>query len=239
MGAETLGGLWAFETTIAAIASADFWNPVGWVLAIVAVVVLVVIGIVWVVNNWEDIVAYVTWAGESIKSGWNEISETATAIWEDLFPPQAIPIPRLEPITEPIAIPIPVTIPISTPIDTTKPSEGGPWNVYDIHVNVPGDYGDYLRGFPLDPTMIPMKTGDIYKYGRTRYASVLRRYEAFPWANAKEAIILKNLRERKFGAFEWYATRRSEIQSKFIETQLIIAYFGITGKYPPGNTGEY
>ena len=52
-------------------------------------------------------------------------------------------------------------------------------------------------------------------------------------------MILENLISGIFGAFEWYAIRRSEIQSKFIETQLIITYFGITGKYPPGNTGEY
>ena len=63
-------------------------------------------------------------------------------------------------------------------------------------------------------------------------------------SNNKEIGELSELQEQIlisgiFGAFEWYAIRRSEIQSKFIETQLIITYFGITGKYPPGNTGEY
>ena len=72
----------------------------------------------------------------------------------------------------------------------------------------------------------------------TAYPTLLN-YLLSLWANAKEAMILENLISGIFGAFEWYAIRRSEIQSKFIETQLIITYFGITGKYPPGNTGEY
>lgn len=236
MGAEILGGLWAFEATISAIAAADFWNPIGWALAIVAVVVIVVIAVVYVVNHWDDIVAFIEWVGGGIASAWNWICETATDVWDSLTGPVTVPV--AEPVPEAVPIEIPITIPIAVPIDSTKPAEGGPFNVYDVHVVVPGNYGDYIRGI-IDPTSVFLAAGEIYKYGITKYGSVLRRYEAFSWTSPKEMMILENLVSGNFAPYEWYATRRSYAQARFIEAGLITAYLSIRGKLPPGNTGTY
>ncbi|WP_326983210.1 hypothetical protein VUJ46_01295 [Chryseobacterium sp. MYb264] len=178
------------------------------------------------------IVAYIVVKIVELVQGWS--NPTADDVWDDTAPPVAPPIPVPE--TKPLDIPIP--IPLAVPIDKDVPSESGPFNVYDVHVNVPGDYGDYQRGV-ADPDSIFMGAGEIYKYGITKYGSVLRRYEAFSWTSPKEAMILRNLRSGFFGPYEWYAFRRSYAYARFIENGLIAAYFAIRGKLPPGNTGYY
>ncbi|MFP3596920.1 hypothetical protein [Chryseobacterium sp. SIMBA_029] len=191
----------------------------------------------------EALVALVKWIGD-VAIPW--ICETAEAIWDKFVstPPITVPVPEAPPVTvpetKPAPIPVPVPIPITVPIpkDETIPRNRGPWNVYDVHVIIPGDYGDYQRGIP-NPTSVYLVTGEIYKYGRTTYSSVLRRYEAFPWTSFKEAMILENLKNGKFGAVEWYAFRVNLALAIFVETGLISAYEAIRGKYPPGNTGLY
>lgn len=162
------------------------------------------------------IVAYIVVKIVELFQGWS--NPTADDVWDDTAPPVAPPIPVPE--TKPIEIPIP--IPLTVPIDKDVPSESGPFNVYDVHVNVPGDYGDYQRGV-ADPDSIFMGAGEIYKYGITKYGSVLRRYEAFSWTSPKEAMILRNLRSGLFGPYEWYAFRRSYSYARFIENGLIAA----------------
>lgn len=178
------------------------------------------------------IVAYIIYKIVELVQGWT--SETADDVWDDTAPPVEEPIPVPE--TKPIDIPIP--IPLSVPIDKDVPSEPGPFNVYDVHVNIPGDYGDYQRGV-TDPNSVFLGAGEIYKYGITKYGSVLRRYEAFSWTSPKELMILRNLQNGSFGPLEWYAFRRSYAFARFIENGLIAAYFAIRGKLPPGNTGYY
>jgi hypothetical protein len=200
----------------------------GGAIAVLEAIILAIVVVLVIVA-----IAYIVYKVVELVQGW--ISETADDVWEETAPPTAEPIPVPE--TKPIEIPIP--IPLSVPIDKDIPSESGPFNVYDVHVNIPGDYGDYLRGSPDDPTAIFLAAGEIYKYGITKYGSVLRRYEAFSWTSPKEAMILANLRDGAFGAYEWYAFRRSYAYARFIETGLIAAYLGIRGKLPPGNTGYY
>lgn len=180
------------------------------------------------------IVAYIIYKIVEFVQG--QINETADDVWDDTAPPVAEPIPVPE--TEPIEIPIPIPIPLSVPIDKDVPSESGPFNVYDVHVNLPGNYGDYQRGV-TDPDSVFLSAGEIYKYGITKYGSVLRRYEAFSWTSPKELMILRNLQNGSFGPYEWYAFRRSYAYARFIENGLIAAYFAIRGKLPPGNTGFY
>lgn len=229
MPADTLPNLWAFFGATGTVAWADIWNPLGWACAILALITLVVIGIVWVIDNWDEITAFIAPIWEATTS-W--VSETANEIWDYfVVTPKAIPIADSRPITGPL--------PITIPEDIVKPPAGGPWNVYDIHIIKPGIYGDYERGLPDNPTMLMMYPPDIYKYGRTRYATVMRRYEAFPWANKKEGMILKNLQDNIFGAFEWYVARTNVEHAILTEVGLITAYYAIMGKYPPGNTGKY
>lgn len=178
------------------------------------------------------LIAYIVYKIVELVQGWT--SETADGVWDDTAPPVAEPIPVPE--TKPIEIPIP--IPLSVPIDKDIPSESGPFNVYDVHVNVAGDYGDYQRGV-ADPTSVFLGIGEIYKYGITKFSSVLNRYKAFSWTSPKEAMILAYLENGNFGPYEWYAFRRSYAYARFIENGLIAAYFGIRGKLPPGNTGYY
>lgn len=239
MGAELLGGLWAFEATISSIAAADFWNPVGWVLAIVAIVVIVVIAVVYVVEHWDDIVAFVEWAADGISSAWNSICEAATDVWEGLTGPEAVPSDGTVPQNKPLDVPIPIVvpIPIDVPIDDTKPKRNRLFNVYDVHVVIPGSYGDYVRG--KDPSSVFLASGEIYKYGITSYGSVLRRYQAFQAVSPKELMILRNLEIGNFAPYEWYATRRIYEYARFIESGLITAYLALRGKLPPGNTGMY
>jgi len=225
-----LGGMWAFG-------GADFWNPVGWVV-LIAAAVLTIGYLIW--KNWDSIVAFVEWAGNGIADAWNWVCETATDVWDSLTKPEPIPVaepvPETRPITVPTDIPIPRVVPL--PLDKTKPIKRGPFNVYDVHVNIPGNYGDYLRGI-IDPTSVFLAAGEIYKYGITQYASVLRRYQAFSWTSPKEAMILENLTNGSFGPFEWYAFRIDKGSALAIESALISAYIAIRGKLPPGNTGLY
>ncbi|OXG07131.1 hypothetical protein BC749_102906 [Flavobacterium araucananum] len=244
MGADsvssTLPFFMAVEAAIVTFFMADFWNPLGWIAGVIAAVLIVVIGILWVIDHYEQIMAYVIPVRDAT-AGWvreatSWCSETANKVWDYFVEvPVAIPFPETKPLAGPIDRPLPITI----PIDTTKPSEGGPWNVYDVHIIAPGVYGDYQRGFPDNPVMLMMFPPEIYKYGRTRYSSVMRRYEAFRWTSKKEAMILRNLEKNIFGALEWYATRTNNFQSIFIEKGLITAYYNLMGKYPPGNTGPY
>ncbi|OJZ01257.1 hypothetical protein [Sphingobacterium sp. 40-24] len=200
------------------------------VAAIIEVVVMAIIIIAIIAAI--ILIAYIVYKVVELVQGW--INDTADDVWDDTAPPVDVPIPVPE--TKPIEIPIP--IPLTVPIDKDVPSESGPFNVYDVHVNVPGDYGDYQRGV-ADPDSVFMGAGEIYKYGITKYGSVLRRYEAFSWTSPKESMILRNLRSGIFGPYEWYAFRRSYAYARFIENGLIAAYFAIRGKLPPGNTGYY
>jgi hypothetical protein len=163
-------------------------------------------------------------------------NETADDVWDDTAPSPPVVEPIPVPETKPIEIPIP--IPLTVPIDKTRTSEPGPYNVYDVHVNVADNYGDYERGVP-DPTDVYLAVGEIYKYGITKFSSVLRRYQAFQWTSPKELMIFEYLSNKSFGAYEWYAFRRSYVYARFIENGLIAAYFSVRGKLPPGNTGYY
>ncbi|MFV0531919.1 MAG: hypothetical protein ACK5MD_10850 [Flavobacteriales bacterium] len=206
----------------------------GWVVLIVATILSIAY---LVYKNWDEIVAFVEWVGDGIADAVGWLSETVSSIW-DATTPTTIPIDV--PITPPITIPVERTEPISVsiPQDRTIPRNRGPYNVYDVHVNILGQYGDYTRGVEL-PTMIFLDTGKIYKYGITMYGSVLKRYEAFSWTSDKEAMILENLKFGRFGALEWYAFRVNKVLASFVEIELISAYGAIHRKYPPGNTGLY
>lgn len=194
------------------------------VLIIAIVAILIIAAII--------LVAYIVYKVVELVQGW--INQTADEVWDGTAPTVADPIPVPE--TKPIEIPIP--IPLTVPIDKDIPSESGPYNVYDVHANTAGNYGDYQRGV-ADPTPVFMGVGEIYKYGITKFSSVINRYEAFSWTSPKEAMILEFLLGGQFGPFEWYAFRRSYAYARFIENGLIATYFGIRGKLPPGNTGYY
>jgi len=196
------------------------------VLIIAIIAILIIAAIILVAYIIYKLVEFVrTWP-----------NETADDVWDDTAPPVEEPIPVPE--TKPEPIPIPIPIPFSVPLDRTKKPEGGPYSVYHVHVNKPGDYGDYERGV-ADPTFIHLGVGEIYKYGITMFNSVLKRYRTFSWANPKELMILTNLENRNFGAYEWYAYKRSKTFARAIEDGLIAQYVGIRGKFPPGNTGYY
>lgn len=219
-----LAGMWAFG-------AADFWNPLGWVV-LIAAAVLSIGYLIW--KNWDAMVAFVHWAGSGIAAAANWISETATSVWDILSPPVVVPLVKIKPETKPVAIPTDIAI----PKDVVEKKKYPSFNVYDVHINVPGNYGDYLRG-NLVPENVFLAAGEIYKYGITQYASVLRRYEAFSWTSPKEKMILENLIMMNFGAFEWYAFRKYYEEARGIENALISGYRALKGKLPPGNTGLY
>lgn len=202
------------------------------VLIIAIIAILIIAAIILVAYILYKLVEFVrTWP-----------NETADDVWDDTAPAppieEPVPVPETEPIETPIPIPIPIPIPLTVPLDRTKTADPGPYNVYDVHVNIAGDYGDYTRGVP-DPTDVSLGVGEIYKYGITMFGSVMKRYETFQWANPKEAMILRNLRNGSFGPYEWYVFRRSKEFARAVEDGLIAAYVGIRGKFPPGNTGYY
>lgn len=202
------------------------------VAAIVEVLIIAIIAIVIIAAIL--LVAYIIY--QLVEYFRSYPNETADDVWDDTAPAPPVVGPVPVPETKPIEIPIP--IPLSVPIDKTKTADPGPYNVYDVHVNIAGDYGDYERGVP-DPTDVYLMAGEIYKYGITMYGSVRKRYEAFQWTSPKEAMILSNLRNGKFGPYEWYVYRRSKEFALAVESGLIATYVGIRGKFPPGNTGYY
>jgi hypothetical protein len=90
MGADsvssTLPFFMAVEAAIVTFFMADFWNPLGWIAGVIAAVLIVVIGILWVIDHYEEIMAYVVPVRDAT-SGWvreatSWCSETANKVWD-------------------------------------------------------------------------------------------------------------------------------------------------------------
>lgn len=208
--------LWAFEATIAAITASNFWNPIGWVLGVVAIIIIVVLAIWSIIEYWDEIVAF----GAAV---WSASVETATEVWDATVEGLDWAEEKIKTILEAAAV--------------TTATLLGAFNVYDIHVLIPDDYNDYIRGRGSIP--INLSSGAIYKYGITSYTSVLKRYSQFSWVSPKEEMIYLNLSNGTFGAREWYAFRKSYPVARTIESTLILNYVLGYYKFPPGNTGMY
>lgn len=187
-----------------------------------------------------------------ISSIGNGITQMATIVWEwatlrsikVTIPPPAVdrpwPIPKERTIPKDEPIPKDVSKPIA--ISTTKVKsktrrrEKDIYNVYDVHVNVPGTYREYTRGQGFINTYLIM--GNIYKYGLTSLESVKLRYLIISdrYNLEKEQYILRNLNSLAFLPKEWYLHNVNYAKAHDKEVQLIDSYAIKHGKYPPGNT---
>lgn len=239
MGAVLTGAFGSFISGGAAVGGANSWNPFGWVtLAIVAVVIVVAV----VYTYRKEIAAFLYSIGSAIvdtaKIMWDYVVTTPIVV-----PPAAVdevlPLPIVAP---PVVIPLEETKPITIapPITTTKPRtrkrDKDIYNVYDLHVGVPGLFRDYTWGAGHTETLLNI--GAIWKYGLTSFKSVYARYLIISqlYSNEKESYILENLSNLKLLPKQWYLQNASYTNANMREVELIDAYVSTHGKFPPGNT---
>lgn len=259
IGAVVSGGAAAvgagFSSAAGAVAGVLAAIPVaGWI----ALAVIVVAAVVW--YFWDDIKAFFTnlwknfcnwfkativydwivntavpWTVDTASNVWDWVTDTAvpwvvgtaTTVWNT----------TTNAITDAYIHTSTWADSIAKDIAKTADKIYGPWNVYDLRVNIWGEYNDYTKG--LGFKKIEMNNGEIYKYGITRYNSVLKRYQTFQWI-PKEYYIYSKLKDGGLEAFQWYLFRVSQFMARGMENSLIANYaVGHNGKFPPGNTGLY
>lgn len=216
------------------------WNPIGWViLAIVAVVIVVAL----VVTYWDEICSFFSSVG-------NAIADAAKVVWEYVTaPPITVPPPAIDedlpkPVPPPVDIPVdePIPIPIAPPIPIpqTKPRtrrrQKNIYNVYDLHVGMPGLMRNYTFGAGFVNQF--MLSGAIWKYGLTSFKSVYSRYLVIfqLYQGDKDEYILLSLSSGKLLPYEWYLQNVNYATASAEEVALIDAYIATHGKLPPGNT---
>ncbi len=229
------GGASGFFASATTAGTSMSWNPIGWIiLAVVA------IAAIW--YFWDDICDFFSAVG-------NAVAETAKVIWEFVSSP-AIPAPppaidvELPAPAPPIEVPVekPITVPIAPPISvpTTKPRtrrrEKDIYNVYDLHVGLPGRMRSYTYGAGY--VTIPMISQAIWKYGLTSFKSVYARYMVISqlYKGDKDEYILTCLGSGKLLPFEWYLQNVNYATANADEVARIDGYAATHGKLPPGNT---
>lgn len=221
---------------LAGVGSTNFWNIVGWV-ALAASAIL----IIW---SWRDEIAeFFSSIGSAIvdtaKIMWDYVVTTPTSITPPAAVDDVLPLPIVAP---PGTIPLEETKPITIapPITTTKPRtrkrDKDDYNVYDLHVGMPGIFRNYAWGEGFTETRLNM--GAIWKYGLTSFKSVYARYLVISklYPSEKEYYILDKLTDAYLIPKQWYLQNVNYANANIREVELIDAYVSAHGKFPPGNT---
>lgn len=230
------GGASGFFASATTAGTSMSWNPIGWIiLAVVA------IAAIW--YFWDDICDFFSAVG-------NAVAETAKVIWEFVSspaipaPPPAIDEDLPKPVPPAVDIPLdePITVPVAPPITVpqvkprTRRREKDIYNVYDLHVGIPGLMRNYTFGAGFVNQF--MMSGAIWKYGLTSFKSVYARYLVIfqLYHGDKDEYILNNLSSGKLLPYEWYLQNVNYATANAEEVSLIDAYTATHGKLPPGNT---
>ncbi|WP_303813211.1 hypothetical protein [Apibacter mensalis] len=241
--------------TIASVASVYIGGTV--LLGIASIVIAIAaIGYIGyqIYKNWDTICDFFLFTGNVITQMATVVWEWTTSIpftssppidsaWDDAIPapPPAFPWPdngkeRIDPKVLSKVEDLLKTIALIEVLTR------GPWNVYDLHVtNNYEPFNNYTNdridknGIPKYEVYLPL--GDIYKYGRTKKASVRARYEESlkHSTNKKDQYILRLIESGKLAPTEWYLYRYNLAVAKALEVALIQGYKAIHGFRPAAN----